>query len=263
MFSVQGPQQLTKATTLVGQFMKSKGVTDFGAIAYGISPSSVDSAKGAVISAQTAGIKAGYINTKLPFGTTNLQPTALGMKNAGVDGFTVETDPNTGFELINALNTLGAGIKVALLPAGYGGDLYSEGAGAEHSAQGVYFSTGMEPLEMQTSATKKMASALQSIGITQDPTYPEYQGYASVALLEQGMKAAGSNPTQASLIKGLDTVTSFDAYGLYGSNPVNVAGRQSQSCTYITRFDGSAFQLVQGASPICGTVIPGETITNS
>jgi branched-chain amino acid transport system substrate-binding protein len=262
MFSVQGPQMLTQASTLTGQFMKMQGVGNFGAIAYGISPSSVASAKGAAISAQTAGIKLGYLNTNLAFGTTNLDPIALGMKNGGVDGFTVETDPNTGFGLINALKNHEVDIKAALLPAGYGGDLYSEGPGAEHNAQGVYFSSGMEPFEMQTAATKKMANALHSIGVDGDPTYPEYQGYASIALLEAGLKAAGPNPSQASLIKGLDTVTSFDAYGLYGNHRVNVAGRQPQTCSYITKFVGTTFQLVPAATPICGTTIPGKKISS-
>ena len=86
-------------------------------------PTSVEAAKSNGVSAEAAGLKTGYIDAHFPFGSTNVQPTAIAMKNAGVDAITPEVDPNTSFALINALRTLGATPKVALLPIGYGADL--------------------------------------------------------------------------------------------------------------------------------------------
>jgi ABC-type branched-subunit amino acid transport system substrate-binding protein len=190
------------------------------------------------------------------------------MKSAGVDGFTATVDPNTGFALVTAMRQLGVNLKVALLPTGYGGDLLQAGPGALQSAQGVYFYTSFEPAEMNTPATQQLLAALHTVGVTGDPTYAEYAGYASVALLVAGLKAAGSNPTHTSLIAGLNTVHSFDAAGLFGTHHFDLANRAGSplgvdGCVYVTKLVGSSFQLVANADPICGTLIPGQTVSGS
>jgi hypothetical protein len=33
------------------------------------------------------------------------------------------------------------------------------------------------------------------------------------------------------------------------------------NCQWLTRFDGTKFELVDGATPICGQLVPGKTVS--
>lgn len=268
MFSVFGRNDNTKVTTTIGNFMKMKGVTTLGAIGYDISPLSAAAAKGSAISAESVGLKVGYLNPKFPFGSTNVQPAVLAMKSARVDGVIAYVNPNTALSLIAALRQAGVKVKVALMPTGYGADLLQGGPGATRSAQGAYFLTPFQPLELRTPATERFQQALRAVGVTGYPTYAEYSGYASVALLVRALKEAGPNPTRSALIKGLFTVSDFDAWGLLGDHKVDLRPNKTNvfgpdGCTYISTLVGSAFRPVAHADPICGSVIPGKTISVS
>jgi ABC-type branched-subunit amino acid transport system substrate-binding protein len=268
MFSVFGPLDFTKVTTTAGQFFKMEGATVLGTLGYSISPSSSEAAEGAALSAENAGLKVGYVNSKFAFGGTDVQPEALAMKAAHVDAISPSVDPNTSFALITALRQAGVDLKVALLPTGYGGDLAQAGPGALQAAQDVYFLSSWEPVEMDTPATQRFQAALKGIGVTTDPTYGEYAGYTSVALLVAGLDAAGPNPTRAALISALSGITSFNAAGLYGTHSLDMGDRSTaavgvDNCYWITKLSGSTFQLVPGADPICGSVIAGKTVSPS
>jgi ABC-type branched-subunit amino acid transport system substrate-binding protein len=268
MFPVYGYLDTTKVATTTGAFFKMEGVTNVGALGYSISPSSAEAAKGAAASAENAGLKVGYLNASFPFGSTNVAPVALAMKSAGVDGFTATVDPNTGFALITALRQNGDPLKVALLPTGYGGDLIQAGPGALQSGQGVYFYTSFEPMEMNTAATQQLKGALAAIGIHTDPTYAEYAGYASVALLLEALKTTGPNLTHSGLITALTNVKGFNAAGLFGDHSFDLGDRSSTatgvgSCIYVTKLSGQTFQLVPNADPICGSEIPGKSVSAS
>jgi ABC-type branched-subunit amino acid transport system substrate-binding protein len=267
MFSVYGYTDTSIVTTGAGQYFKMQGGTNVGTIGYSISPTSAENAKATGISAQQAGLKAGYVNANFPFGSTNVEPVALAMKAAGVDTAYAAVDPNTGFALVTALRQSGNNPRVALFPTGYGGDLQQAGPAAQQVAQNVSFVSLFEPVELHTSATTQFQNDLKSAGVTTDPTYAEYAGYTSVALLVQGLQGAGSNPSQASLINALSHVTNFNAAGLLGSHPINLSQRTGSqgpdNCGWYTKYSGSTFQLVPGAEPLCGTVVPGRTVSPS
>lgn len=264
MFSVYGAVHTEAVSTTDGDFFKMEGVSTVGALGYSISPSSSESAQGAVKSGQAVGLKAGYIDAAFPFGSTNVEPIALAMKSAGVDGMTATVDPNTGFALITALRQAGVNLKVALLPTGYGGDLLQAGPGALQEAQDVFFTLTYEPIEMHTAATEQLQSDLKAVGVTTEPTYAEYNGYLSVALFVKGIKAAGSSPTQASLITALSNIHDWDAQGLVGTHHIDINNRTTSgmtNCVWVTELAGSTFHLVPGADPICGHLVPGETVS--
>ena len=97
-----------------------------------------------------------------------------------------------------------------------------------------------------------------------EPTFAEYQGYLSVEALLDGLKAAGSNPTQASFIDAMLKMGTFNGGGLYGpGHSVGFAlddrGKVSgaDNCDYILKFSDSTFHLVPGMDPICGKTIAG------
>ena len=264
MFSAYGIVHTTEVNTDEGAYFKSQGVTNLGSIGYSISPSSAEAAEDAGDSAKAAGIKVGYVNAAFPFGSTNVAPIALAMKAAGVNGMTAATDPNTAYALISALKLDGVHLKAVLLATGYGGDVTSQASPAEaQAAQGVSFENPFEVMEQNTPATKQFAADLKSAGIKGLPTQSEYNAYVSVGLLLAGLKGAGSTLTGASIIAGLSKVHSWDAMGLFGSDPVPLSNRTNFSghCLWVAKLKGSAFDLVPGADPICGTTIPGVSVS--
>ncbi len=268
MFSAFGPIDFTKVATTSGLIFKNLGASNVGSLGYSISPSSASAAQAVGISAQNEGLKAGYVNSNFPFGSTNVGPVILAMQSAGVDGVSGSVDSNTFFSLVTGLKQAGVNVKVALSPTGYGGDLTQGGPGAVQSAQGVYFLSSFEPVEMNTPATRQFQRDLKATGVNGDPTFGEYGGYTSMALLVAGLQAAGSNPTQAGLIRALSGIKSFNAAGLFGSHTLDLSQRTKtiigvDNCYWITRLSGSKFDLVPGMDPICGSVIPGKTVSVS
>ena len=263
MFSTYGFLVPTAVSTGAGEFYKMEGATDIGSLGYGISPQSADAAKNIAASARAAGLKVGYLNANFPFGSTNVEPIAIAMKDGGVDGMASETDPNTTFALIQALRQAGDDLKVAVVPDGYGGDLSQAGPAAAQIGQGVYFTLSFEPVEMNTNATKQFQAALTRAGVTGLPTYAEYGGYTSAALLTQALKVTGPNPSNTALISALSKITAFNAWGLLGNHPVSMSDRAASAigpggCGYYTKLVGSNFQLVPNADPFCGTEVSGS-----
>ena len=120
---------------------------------------------------------------------------------------------------------------------------------------------------MHTAATQQFQSALKSAGGTGDPTYAEYAGYTSIALLVQGLQGAGSHPNQSGLIDALSHITSFNAAGLLGSHPINISQRTGSAgpnnCGWYTKYSGSTFQLAPGVDPLCGTIVPSKAVSPS
>jgi branched-chain amino acid transport system substrate-binding protein len=209
---------------------------------------------------KASGIKVGYLNPQFTFGSTDVQPIALAMKSAGVDGLTTATDPNTAFALITALRNIGANVKVAYLPTGYGGDLTQAGPGALQAAQNVYFQLLYEPVEMQTSATKQFVSDLKAAGVDGEPTYAMYNGYTSVGLIVRALKGNGGDTSHAGLIASLSKIHDWDAMGLWGGRTLDINDRVNiiggvDACSWVTKLEGQSFKLVPGADPICGKTL--------
>ena len=266
MFSVVGPLHTEKVATTAGTFFKQHGVTTVGAVGYGISPTSSENAKTTAASAKAAGLKVGYLNAKLPFGTTDMQPVALAMKKAHVDGFSASTDPNTAFTLAAELRQLKVPIKVALLATGYGADITQAGPGAVKAAQNVYFILQSEPVEANTPATRRYQSDARSAGVPDAPTIASYSGYTSMLLLVQALDKTGGDTSATSLIQALSGIHDFNAGGLYGDQKVDINDRENvaagpNNCIWIVKLSGSAFHVVPDANPICGQIIPGLTVS--
>jgi ABC-type branched-subunit amino acid transport system substrate-binding protein len=267
MFSAGGPSDPAKAATTLGKFFKMVGVTNLAVVGYGYVLSS-EGAQSFADSAKQAGIKVGYLNDTVPLGTTNVQPLVLAMKNAGVNGFIGLLEPNAALLTIQGLRQQGVNLKAGVLFTGYGGDLQQAGAGAEAAADGVYFPLQFEPVELHTAATQQLQQDLKSVGVTTDPTFAEYLGYLSVDLLVHGLEKAGNDPTQANLITALNGIKNYDATGLLASHTLDVGARTPvpsgvDNCLWFTKLSGANFQLVQGAEPVCGSLIPGIDNTGS
>jgi len=260
MFQVTGPLDQTYVYSTSGDFLKAKGVTSFGAIGYSVSPQSSEAASAAAESVKRAGIAVGYLNAKFPFGSTDVGPTVIAMKNAHIDGYTGQVDPNTNFAILSALRDQNVQLKAALMPTGYGGDIEQAGPGALQAADGSYFALTYEPVEMGTPATKQFQADLKTAGIG-EPTYAMYNGYTSVGLIVQALKAT-PDVTQANLLTSLSKIKSWDALGLVGDHPVDPTAREPNptQCIWVTQLTGTTFKTVPNAIPACGPIIPGVRV---
>ncbi len=267
MFGIFGAccESPAPVTNQVGLAMKFVGVTKAGVLAYGIGGSTLAGEVDAA-SIKAAGIDVPYTNYTFAYGSTNVQPIALAMKSAGVDGFIAPTTAATALQTIVALKQLGVTLKGSFLYNGYGGDLSQAGPGALNDAQGVYFGTEFEPTELHTPGTEEFAKYLKEAGVKGDPTFTEFGLYLAVAELVQGLKAAGANPTPAGLINALNNKgLKSNGLGLYGNHYFKTGARGDvtagvDNCTWLTKLKGSKFVLVPGADPICGKNT-GQTVS--
>ncbi len=155
-------------------------------------------------------------------------------------------------------------LKATMLATGGGGDLINSGPAAIAAAQGDDFLSNFEPPEMNTPATQQLQAALSKYaGVHTDPTFGEYMGYLSVMGFVQGLKGAGSTPTQASLITSLSHITDWDAAGLWGGHQTvnwSVKPQGPKECFWMTKLKGSTFHLIANSDPVCGTFIPGKSV---
>ena len=258
MFSVYGYNDFTKVNDGIVKAIKLLGGTNLGVIGYAISPSAADTTKAYGIAARDGGREAGYVNANVPFGSTNVGPLVLAMKAAGIDSFFPVTDTNTGLAAIVGLRQQGVDLKVAFLAEGEG-DLLGSGPATEEQAKGVYFPSAYQPVQMNTSATKAFQAALKKYaGVTNPPSLNQYFSYLAIDGVVRGLKLAGPHPTQAGFIQAMLGITSYGGLGLLGSHPISFAmsarGQAAGTplCQYLTRWNGTSFDLVPGADPICG-----------
>jgi len=254
IFAASGVVNEHYTTVAAGQFMKSQGVTKCASLGYASSPSSALAAEGFIKSCELVGLKSGYLNTQFPFGSTNVGPIALAMKNAGVDGLFMPTDPSTSFALVVALHLLGAKLKAALLPTGYGGDILASKAAVE-AGQGIDFETIGQPAEANTPATRQRAADLAKVGVTTDPTFAEQEAYLTLTAFVAGLKAAGPSPTRQSFMAAMSKITNYDAGGLLAPEKISFRDYTPASgCLWVAQLRGSKF-FVMPNTPICSPLV--------
>jgi branched-chain amino acid transport system substrate-binding protein len=269
MFSVFGYSLFNTVQTTTGNILNLLKATNFSAIGYSISPSSSNAAKSAAASAQHGGVKVGYLNTSYPFGSTNVTPSVLAMKAAGVDSFEGLVEQVTSYAILAGMRQQGVTLKVPILSTGFGSDILQADAATQQAAQNAYFLNVYQPIMLNTPATQRFSNALQKYaGIPgEDATYNVYHPYISVDAFVTGLKAAGGHPTQAQFINAMLGITKYNAAGLYGNHTISfaMAGRGqgangADNCTYIMLYQGNTFHQVAGGEPICGATIPGKKV---
>src|SRR6478736_6537565 len=100
---------------------KKLGATKIGSVGYSISPSSTGVAKDTQkYAAKASGLDPVYLNTAVDFGTTDVGPIVLGLKNAGADAVYLPLDGNTNLAIAQGLRQNGVNMKAVLMASGYG-----------------------------------------------------------------------------------------------------------------------------------------------
>ena len=212
-------------TTLTPKIMKSLGATKVAALGYGSSPSSVTNVKSFMQYAVPAvGMKPVYTNTSIDFGTADVGPLALGIKNAGADGAYYAMDLSTNLALAQALQQNGVKMKAQYMATGYGQALLDQPASKSLGPE-IVLGAPWAPVEIKSKATKRFQADLEKYaGYTGIPDFGVYTGYITCDLAILGLQQQGDNLDPSRFAEDLRSVGTFNPGGGLGCR-----GREPQS----------------------------------
>jgi Periplasmic binding protein len=190
----------------VTNVMKQLGANTVGGVGYGVSPSSSASAKAVVnYAAKASGLKSGYLNTPVDFGTTDVAPIVLGIKNAGSDAVYMPLDTSTNIAIVQGLQQNNVDTKATLWATGYDQAILDSPAAKALTSHDV-FQTAYKPVELGGSAVKTFRQNLKKYtGFSGVPGFGEYTGYVSCDLAIVGLQNAGKNPTRQGWVDAIRT----------------------------------------------------------
>jgi branched-chain amino acid transport system substrate-binding protein len=261
MFAVTGNQGPTgiAPNTLIPNLMKLSGATNVASLGNGNEVASQIVAKFFTTAAQSAGLKVGYQNYSIPLGAVDMTATALAMKQTGVNGFYAPMIETTVFALLSELHNEGDAMKAAVLATGYGQEIFGQPS-AVRAAQGAFFSTAQAPVELKTAATQAEQAAFQKYEhYTGIPNLNWSYGWLSADLSIRGLQVAGQNPTRASFISNLRSLSDWDGGGLLPTKSdfsVQTFGKfPATSCGWFVRLQGNTFVTVNNGQPVCGKTL--------
>jgi branched-chain amino acid transport system substrate-binding protein len=205
------------------KLMKKMGGTKVAALAYGVSASSTAAAQNLQkFAVPSQGLEAVYTNTTVDFGTTDVGPLVLGIKNSGADAAYLPMVASSNFAVVTGLAQNNVDMKSLVLATGYGQDLLDNPI-ADTLGPSVVLSTGYAPVELKTKATKQFQADLKKYaGLEGVPDYGQQTGYITCDMMIQGLKAAGENPTRRGFIDGLRGLGTYDQAGL-ACRPVDIS----------------------------------------
>jgi branched-chain amino acid transport system substrate-binding protein len=247
--------------TQIGNFLKSHGGTVLGSYGYGISPSSARAAVQNADSFKHAGGKVGVLDTSVPFGSVAFTSAALTAKQHGVNAIVPGMDANSNYALATALKQAGVKFK-ALFATGYQPDLINSPAWG--AVQGDYFLSLFRPWDLPNAGTQQMQAAMQKyahLSKSQFANFGQEEAWAGADLMIKGLQMAGPNASQATVIKDLRSLKSYNDNGML-PNSINystIFGHNlPQQCTWIMQAQKNGFTPVS-SKPVCGTDIPGTS----
>jgi branched-chain amino acid transport system substrate-binding protein len=246
----------------VTKVMKQLGAKKVGAVGYGLSPSSSASAKATeTYGARAQGLKSVYLNTDVDFGTTDVGPIVLEVKNSGADGLYLPLDPRTNFAIVQGLQQIGVKMKANVLANGYSQDLLDEPIAKTITPRDVML-TGYRPVELGGRAVKEFQSNLKKYaGLTGIPSYGAYSGYISCDLAIVGLKHAGRDLTRQGFVDAIRKTNGgiYDSAGL-SCQPINLSienfGKISpRSCVWFVSVHNGKFKVLNGGKPVIGKLV--------
>jgi branched-chain amino acid transport system substrate-binding protein len=246
--------------TSLGVFLKDLGVTSFGGLGYGISPSSTDSILEANQSAQSQGIKVCYTNNSVPFGAVDFTADVLQIKNAGCQAVAGSFVEASDLALSTAMSQAGLGKVTQIYFTGY------DQATTATAADSAGFNNDWVQASINFSPPSAAGSAFLSLLKKYDKSYsggiPDFGLYGaaiSAQLVMYGLKLAGANPTSQSFSTALRQVNSWNDNGLFIS-PVSFTGFGTEAmfpqtgCAYYEQLVNGQWHAYDG-KPICGSLL--------
>ena len=200
-------------------FMQQVHATNVGIVALGVAASQ-DSCKAFAGGLPSAGFKVGYQDLNVAYGG-DPSPDVQRMQQAGVDAILTCMDVNSNIAMARAIKQYGYNVKQLWLNGNDQPTLDQY----QSIMQNVWFSIAHVPFSYATTAASKYPGLVAYLNAMKkyEPkfVYDEValQGWESASLFAQGVKAAGSNLTQANVVAVTNQITNFTAGGL--ATPVN------------------------------------------
>jgi branched-chain amino acid transport system substrate-binding protein len=240
---------------------KKLGATKIGSVGYGISPSSSGVAKDTQkYAAEASGLDPVYLNTAVDFGTTDVGPIVLGLKNAGADAVYLPLDGNTNLAIAQGLQQNGVKMKAVLMASGYGQEMLDSPIAKTLDSSDVV-SQVYKPAELTNDPAVKAfrADLKKYAGITGVPDYGAYTGYIACDLAITGIEQAGKSPTGKGFIDGLHKLGTYKAADLTCA-PVDISlenfGKTPEkSCQYFVTFKNGKFVVMNKGKPVLGKIV--------
>src|SRR4051812_32944578 len=189
------------------------GAKKAAAFGYGGSPQSEDCAKNLKSSFEKWNFPFAFTDTSLAFGFSANDTSAIvqAIKDQGVDFVVACMDLNGEINLNKALKAAGVTNVKFWAPQGYDQenlDKYGK------DLDGMYFIVDYVPIEL-AKGNKEMEAFLASMKKAgQAPTEQALAGWQNGALLVAGIKAAGKNFTQKSVVDAINNMTAWTADGI-------------------------------------------------
>ena len=205
------------------KLMKAMGAKKVAALAYGISASSTAAAENLQkFAVPEVGLEAVYTNTTVDFGSTDVGPQVLGIKNAGADAVYLPLVAGSNIAVVQGLAQNGVKMKSTVLATGYGQPLLDQPVSATFGPE-VIMATGFAPVELKTKATKQFQADLKKYaGYTGVPDFGMYEGYITCDMAIVGLENAGDPPTRAAFVPNLRKLGTYDQAGL-ACRPIDIS----------------------------------------
>jgi len=239
--------------------MKQLGATKSAAVAYGASASSSASAQTLQdFAAPAVGIKPVYTNTAVDFGTSDVGPIVLGIKNSGADGAYLPLVAESNFAILQGLAQNNVKMKALVLPTGYGQGLLDSPLAKTLGPEVVFFQT-YKPVELNDKDTKQFQADRKKEGLTGVPDYGQYTGYITCDLAITALEQMGKNVTREDFAPKFRKLGEYSAAGL-NCRPYPVGldsfGKFSDTgCSYYMQVKNGKFVVMNKGKPIIGKLV--------
>ncbi len=252
--------------TSLPNVMKKLGGEKVAAVAYAVSASSTAAAENLQKYAVPAvGLDPVYLNTTVEFGTTDVGPLVLAMKNAGADAVYLPMVASSNFAVLITAAQNNLEFKAAVLATGYGQDLLDQPIASQLGPE-VVLAQGWAPVELKTKATKQFQADLKKYADYEGvPDFGQYTGYVTADLALKGLEAAGKNLTREGFIDATKGLGTHDAAGM-SCQPIDISRENfgtppAKTCGWYMRVEDGAFvPYPKNGKPVSGKLVE-ETLT--
>jgi branched-chain amino acid transport system substrate-binding protein len=235
------------ANDLIPKVMQAMGGTKVAVLASGVSPSSSAAAQSLQrYAVPSVGMRAVYTNTSVDFGTTDVGPLVLGVKNSGADAIYLPLTADTNTAVVQGLAQNDVKPKSIIMATGYGQPLLDQPGVSQTFGPNVVMATTWAPVELKTTATKQFQADLKKVGYTGVPDFGIYTGYIDCDLAILGLQTAGKTPTRQGFIDGLHKLGHFNPGGGLGCQDLDISlenyGKSSPyACNWYVKLQNGKF----------------------
>jgi ABC-type branched-subunit amino acid transport system substrate-binding protein len=184
-----------------------------GAIFTYTAPSSVACSKGTEQSFKEYGIDLVYEDKSLEFGFSDVSSDVQAMKDKGVQFVATCMDFGGAFKISQGLKQAGVSDVVFYAPEGYRDDVIKKyGKQLNNWFFGLSFADWQSKKSNLPTGTREYLAAMKKRGVS--PSEQSQAGWINAALFVEGLKKAGKDFTQQSVIDAINSIPDFTADGM-------------------------------------------------